>query len=546
MEEEKEKDKRPKNRLRSGAVSGRAKASDERILVSAEGEERESVPEKDEGAAEKRSWEMPRWSSMNMATRLSVMFGLIAAMTAVVAFLVLSISWEQHFQDYTRENLQETATTIAERLAEAYEEDGKWTKGAVEPASYVSVVYPGTGVMVVDRYGHQLYDSTAEEDVSKRYKGYLAPSTEDRMRTANVVVDDQVVGSVRVWVYGSDSLLRQSDVAFKNNSYRAMLVATLFAIVLAVICGCCFARNLVRPITTMTRTAEAIKEGNLKARTELSGEDELSQLGETFDAMAESIENDRNLERRLTTDVAHELRTPLMAIQATVEAMVDGVFEPNEEHLETVNSEVQRLSRLVDSLLKLSRLENRSNPLKTQIVDVGDLVDGIVATHAAFVAEAGLELHSEVAHDVFVKGDPDMIRQATANLISNAVRYTPEGGHVWVRVRKGEIMASISVEDTGIGLTPEEAKMVFSRFWRADAGRTRERGGLGIGLSVVKEIVERHGGWVQVEGEKDEGARFTIHIPLYSEEREKSQRAKDAKARKSQRASRSGKIRLPR
>ena len=247
-----------------------------------------------------------------------------------------------------------------------------------------------------------------------------------------------------------------------------------------------------------------------------------------------------------TTDVAHELRTPLMAIQATVEAMVDGVFEPNEEHLETVNSEVQRLSRLVDSLLKLSRLENRSNPLKTQIVDVGDLVDGIVATHAAFVAEAGLELHSEVAHYVFVKGDPDMIRQATANLISNAVRYTPEGGHVWVRVRKGEIMASISVEDTGIGLTPEEAKMVFSRFWRADAGRTRERGGLGIGLSVVKEIVERHGGWVQVEGEKDEGARFTIHIPLYSEEREKSQRAKDAKARKSQRASRSGKIRLPR
>ena len=102
MEEEKEKDKRPKNRLRSGAVSGRAKASDERILVSAEGEERESTPEKDEGAAEKRSWEMPRWSSMNMATRLSVMFGLIAAMTAVVAFLVLSISWEQHFQDHCR------------------------------------------------------------------------------------------------------------------------------------------------------------------------------------------------------------------------------------------------------------------------------------------------------------------------------------------------------------------------------------------------------------------------------------------------------------
>lgn len=540
-----EKDTKPKNRLRSGAVSGRDKASAERILVSAEGLDPDQLQEADLDNPEKRRWEMPRWESMNMATRLSVMFGCIAAMTAVVAFLVLSIVWDQHFQSYTRENLQETATTVAQRLAESYEEDQRWAKNTVEPATYVSAVYPGTGVIVVDRFGNKLYDSTAEKRVGEKYKESLIPTSEDRMRVANIVVDDQVVGSVRVWVYGSDSLLSQADIQFKENSYSAMMAASLFAIVLAIICGCVFARNLVRPINTMTRTAEAIKEGNLKARTGLQGEDELSQLGETFDAMAESLENDRNLERRLTTDVAHELRTPLMAIQATVEAMVDGVFEPNEEHLETVNSEVQRLSRLVDSLLKLSRLENRSNPLKTQLVDVGDLVDGIVGTHDAFVAESGLQLHSEVEHGVYVKADPDMIRQATANLISNAVRYTPEGGHIWVRVRKGEIMASISVEDTGIGLTPEEAKMVFARFWRADAGRTRERGGLGIGLSVVKEIVERHGGWVQVEGEKDEGARFTIHIPLYSEEREKSQRAKDAKARKGK-ASRSGKIRLSR
>ena len=129
-----------------------------------------------------------------------------------------------------------------------------------------------------------------------------------------------------------------------------------------------------------------------------------------------------------------------------------------------------------------------------------------------------------------VVGDPDMIRQATANLISNAVRYTPEGGHIDVTVRKGDIMASISVRDTGIGLTREEAKMVFSRFWRADSGRTRESGGLGIGLAVVKEIVDRHGGWVQVEGEKDKGACFTIHIPLYDEERTRAMASQQSKA----------------
>ena len=149
--------------------------------------------------------------------------------------------------------------------------------------------------------------------------------------------------------------------------------------------------------------------------------------------MAESVEKDRELERRLTTDVAHELRTPLMAIQSTVEAMVDGVFEADQERLETVNSEVQRLGRLVSALLSLSRLENRSTPMKEEVVDVGELISSIVATHEAFVADSGLTLTYEMEKNVLVKGDADMIRQATANLISNAVRYTSEGGHITVK-----------------------------------------------------------------------------------------------------------------
>ena len=270
-----------------------------------------------------------------------------------------------------------------------------------------------------------------------------------------------------MWVYGSEALLSQTDEEFRNNSYQAMVFATALAIVLASCIGFLFARTLVSPINRMTTTAKAIKEGDLSARTELHGEDEIAHLGETFDAMADSIERDRELERRLTTDVAHELRTPLMAIQSTVEAMVDGVFEADEERLETVNSEVQRLSRLVDAILKLSRLESRSTPMKKEVVNVGELIAGIVATHEAFVADSGLTLKYEMEQGVRVLGDADMIRQATANLISNAVRYTSEGGLVTVRVKRGDIMASISVQDTGIGLTPDEAKMVFSRFWRA-------------------------------------------------------------------------------
>lgn len=316
----------------------------------------------------------------------------------------------------------------------------------------------------------------------------------------------------------------------------AVGVTAAFGVVLAVLIGFLFSRAMVRPINHIASTARAIQEGDLSARTYLQGEDEVARLGETFDAMADAIEKDRLLERRLTTDVAHELRTPLMAIQATVEAMIDGVYKADEEHLLTVNSEVQRLSRLVDALLRLSRLENRTDPMKEEVLNLGELIGSVVLAHEVLVTDSGLMIHYSAQPNVFVKGDPDMLRQAVANLISNAVRYTPEGGEIWVSVRAGDMMASITVEDTGIGLTRDEAKMVFSRFWRAESGRNRESGGLGVGLAVVKEIVDRHGGWVQVEGEKGVGATFTMHVPIYDERREES--LERARVREAQRVAR--------
>ena len=471
------------------------------------------------------------WDNLTYTTRVTAAFAFIAAMTALVAIGVLSFVWEQHFQTYTQANIYKLAESTAEQIAEIYSDTGTLDNVGIATVAGYAAKLNGVGVKIFDNQtGSVVYDSTippsenGNDMPGKDYsRGSLAPppGDSDQLAIAPIITDNVAVGSVHMWVYGSEALLSQTDEEFRNNSYQAMVFATALAIVLASCIGFLFARTLVSPINRMTTTAKAIKEGDLSARTELHGEDEIAHLGETFDAMADSIERDRELERRLTTDVAHELRTPLMAIQSTVEAMVDGVFEADEERLETVNSEVQRLSRLVDAILKLSRLESRSTPMKKEVVNVGELIAGIVATHEAFVADSGLTLKYEMEQGVRVLGDADMIRQATANLISNAVRYTSEGGLVTVRVKRGDIMASISVQDTGIGLTPDEAKMVFSRFWRADAGRTRESGGLGIGLSVVKEIVERHNGWVQVEGRKGEGACFTIHILLYQGDEQK-------------------------
>lgn len=482
-------------------------------------------------------------------TRVTVTFALIAMMTVIVAMGVLSYVWEQHFQTYTRENVQELADATASSIANGYSrryssviEEIEKSGGAypalgsddMGSAQAAHTLQPGMGIKVVSASdGGVIYDSSAVEapplSEGRGFSVSFAPSAGDKVATSEIVVNGRTVGTVSMWVYGSEMLLSKADQVFRDRSYQAMAAAAMLSVVLASCIGFLFARGLVNPINRMTKTAIAIKEGDLSARTNLEGDDEIAELGKTFDAMAESVEKNQQLERRLTMDVAHELRTPLMAIQSTVEAIVDGVFEPDAERLGTVNAEVQRLSRLVDALLKLSRLENRSTPMREEVINVGELIRPLVMSHEAFVNDAGLALEFDAEDEVMVYGDRDMLRQATANLISNAVRYTPSPGTVSVKVRKGDIMASISVRDTGIGLSPEECKMVFNRFWRAEESRERQSGGLGIGLAVVKEIVDRHGGWIQVEGKKGEGACFTIHIPLYDYARIKAQKEKDEK-----------------
>ncbi len=377
------------------------------------------------------------------------------------------------------------------------------------------------GLMVLDSEGNTLYDSSVVDGLTGA-KGE-GPSAASQVAIAAVTYGGQEVGSVRIWIYGSDVLMSRLDIAFRNNTYHALLMAGATSVIVATLIGLWSSRSLIRPVRKISEAAQEISEGNLSARTGMRGGNELSRLGEQFDAMAESIEKDRQMEMQLTSDVAHELRTPLMAIQATVEAMLDGVYDTDPEHLSLIESEVRRLSRLVDALLKLSRLERRSQPMNEEVCDIGELAEAVVVSHEMLVQDSGLSIESHAEGVVKAVCDKDMIKQAVANLVSNAVRYTPEGGRIDVVVRREDDWVAIDVSDTGIGLSPEEERMVFSRFWRADSDRGRKNGGLGIGLSVVKEIVGQHKGQIKAKGEKGVGSTFTIMIPAYDEEASRKQ-----------------------
>ena len=298
--------------------------------------------------------------------------------------------------------------------------------------------------------------------------------------------------------------------------YIAFIVAGVVALVLSVILGLFFAAGIARPIQRISKAADAIKEGDLSARTGLTTDDEIGMLGQRFDEMADAIERDRDLERQLIGDVAHELRTPLMAIQATVEAIQDGVFEADEEHLNTISFETKRLGRLVEALLHLNRLENGTADVKRELFNLSTVVVGLTTTHEALVESAGIMFFTDIAKDVMIVGDQDLISQAVANLLSNAVRYTPDNGMITVELIRKDGYAQISVSDTGVGIAEDDLKKVFSRFWRADGARQSVGGGLGIGLALVQEVVDQHRGDVRVESKLGEGSTFIMRLPLAS------------------------------
>ena len=204
------------------------------------------------------------------------------------------------------------------------------------------------------------------------------------------------------------------------------------------------------------------------------------------------------------------------SILATVEAMQDGVLPADDEHLETLASETRRLSRLVDAMLKLSRLENGTTELKVERTDVVYLVKSLVSSQHQLFHEKGLHLRfiNESGRDELMADiDADLIREAVVNLMSNAMRYTDEDGYVKVsaRLERGDVL--ISVQDTGIGIAKEDIPQTFSRFWRSDVSRERVSGGLGVGLSLTKEIVDKHNGTILVESELGRGTTFTLRIP---------------------------------
>ncbi len=293
------------------------------------------------------------------------------------------------------------------------------------------------------------------------------------------------------------------------------ILSGLVMIFLAGMGGLFLADRALRPVDKITRTAQKIGERNLSHRIEVHSEDELGRLALTLNQMIARLEDAFCRQQQFTADASHELRTPLSVIQAeaTLALAKERKEKEYKEALEAISQEASYMSSIIDKLLFLARSDIRREQYNFEEVNLRELVTDLVANIEVLAQEKGLELEIKVAEDLVVRGDKEKLKQLLFNLLENAIKYTPQGKVSISAVRKDKT-AVITIADTGIGIPPQDLPHIFERFYRVDKARSREEGGTGLGLAISKEIVEVHGGKIEVESELNKGSTFLVTLPI--------------------------------
>ncbi len=314
---------------------------------------------------------------------------------------------------------------------------------------------------------------------------------------------------------GTPTMITTPGRQFLNNVRRRSLIAVVFTGSLALVLGTLLFRGITRPLNGLRHAAQSLADGDLSVRVPVKSKDEIGKMSEAFNYMAEQIEYQEVLRKQMVADVAHELRTPLTVMQGSIEAMIDGVLEPSQDELAVLHGEVRCLGRLVEDLRLLSLADAGQLTLYKHETRMGDLVEGLVSRMAPLAETQSIILKAQVeSPSTIFTADEHRLQQALANLIDNALRHTPPGGQVTVGATRINGSVSFSVTDSGPGIPADELPYLFERFWRGDKSRSRNKGGSGLGLSIVKQLVELHGGTVQVESAIDAGSTFTISLPV--------------------------------
>lgn len=429
----------------------------------------------------------------------------LAALLSIVLLvnLVMNISFNQYQKNQQQTEIQ----GLLDDLEDAYNvSTGHWNTNIWMTISHQAMISDYM-VRVYDQNRRLIWD-TSQMGMQIQVNSQSAQDTIKKI----IVKGNQQVGTL-------EFLPEKETSQSLDQQFLRMFNTLLWAAMILVIVGTYLfsrymAKSISRPLLEIKDIASKMREGDLSSRVEVLNQNtEIDDVGRTLNHLADGLEKQDQLRKSLTADVAHELRTPLTTIQSHLEAFQDGIWEPTPDKLQVCHDQVLRLVRLISDLENLAAVENPMVQLMTEVVSLNEIVSESLNTVCSQFGQERLSADLISKSDVWITGDRSRLLQVFVNLISNAFKYTSSGS-VHIEVLKENAEGVIIVSDTGMGISKDELPFIFERFYRGEKSRNRKTGGAGIGLAVVKAIVDAHAGSIHVESEMGKGTTVHVRLPL--------------------------------
>lgn len=453
---------------------------------------------------------------MSLRVRLTLAFVLVVlvAILSMVAFMLIGTG--RQVRQYMLRGGMVGQEALVNRLEAYYNRQGSWTGIDSFLLAGGAGIGHGPGGMMRQRLqlavpgGQLIFDSDNLDP-----PGSLLPPVQLQQ---GIELQDRQGSTVGILIVNGGMSVGSQDVTpLLSRLNSAAFQAALVGGGLALLLGLILAGSLLRPIRLLTGAAERMTHGNLDQRVPVRGEDELASLGRAFNTMTDSLKQSEERRRAMTADIAHELRTPLSVQRAQLEALQDGIYPLTAENLQPALEQNILLTRLVEDLRTLALADAGELRLETVPVQIGELTERLVGRFRASAETRKIDLRLSVSPAgscSTVEGDPLRLEQILNNLISNALRHTPEGGRVSVETLCLQDRVEVRVRDTGPGIPPETLTHIFERFYRSDRARSREEGGTGLGLAIARQLALAHGGDIMAANDPGGGALFVLSLPV--------------------------------
>ena len=459
----------------------------------------------------------------------TIKWQLLLSFVSLSFILVGAFSWitlnllESHFADYVRERQESELEEYSTDLENLYQQNGTWEENsqAIQRVGR-NALQQSVIVRIFDEDGQLLWSPSAseEEDAKNKVQDHLLHMEQmvggmesDYVQSRSPLYDGtEEIGMMEIQSVGPYAYT-EHDALFISDMESKLVLVAFFSLLIPLFFALLVAKKLSSPIVTINDFTKEIAKGRYSSLSlEETGIREIDDLLVSVNDLSLQLQHQQKIRNRLSSDIAHEIRTPLTTLKGNIEAMIDGVWEISEERLYRCYEEVSRITRLIGEIDRINELESQESQLQKTTFDLTELAQQVVDNFQPMLVEN--KLNCSVSGDrVFISADRDKIHQVLTNLLANAIKFTPSGGRIDLYVSQSKGTTSFRIIDNGQGIPPEEVGQIFERFYMAEPSRNSKLGGQGIGLSIVKGIVNAHQGTISVDSIYGKGTTFTINLP---------------------------------